>query len=93
MGRIKCDNTNNIIDDNKATKIAGLQILRELNPAAFITTISLSFSNFKYDIMQPANVPKGKAINSQLGKLYADKIKKSERLAPLFIISFIVLND
>ena len=43
--------------------------------------------------MQPANVPKGRAIKSQLGKLYADKIKKSERLAPLLIINLIVLND
>ena len=43
--------------------------------------------------MQPANVPKGRAIKSQLGKLYADKIKKSEKPAPLFIIILIVLKD
>ena len=88
-----CDNINNIIEDNNATKIAGLLIFRGLNPAAFITIISLSFSNFKYEIIHPANVPKGKAIKSQLGKLYAVKIKKSERLAPLLIIILIVLKD
>jgi hypothetical protein len=43
--------------------------------------------------MQPAKVPKGKAIINQLGILYNDKMKKSERLAPFSIIKFMLLND
>ena len=39
----------------------------------------MSLSNFEYEIIHPANVPNGRANRSQLGKLYADKIKKSEK--------------
>ena len=84
---------NKIIDENKDTIIAGPLILRGLSPAAFITTISLSLSNFEYEIIHPANVPNGRANRSQLGKLYTDKIKKSERFAPLSTINLIILND
>ena len=38
-------------------------------------------------------MPKGKAIINQLGMLNNDKMKKSERWAPLSIINFILLND
>ena len=76
-----------------ATKKAGLLNFKGLNPTDFITKISLSFSSFKYEIMHPANVPNGRAIKSQLGRLYADKIKNSKRPAPLLIINFIVLKD
>ena len=43
--------------------------------------------------MHPANVPNGKAIINQLGKLNDDKIKKSEKSAPLSITSLIILKD
>ena len=36
--------------------------------------------------MHPANVPNGRAIKSQLGILYADKMKNSKRPAPFLII-------
>jgi len=84
---------NNIREAVRATKKEGLLNFKGLNPIDFITVISLSFSSFKYAIIHPAKVPNGKAIRSQLGRLYADKTKKSDRSAPLFIINFMVLND
>ena len=84
---------NKIIETKIAIKKAGLLKFKGFMPTDFITIISLSFWSFKYEIMHPANVPNGKAINSQLGKLYADKIKNSNRPAPLLIINFIVLKD
>tara|TARA_B100001564_G_C20198988_1_gene471915 strand:+ start:219 stop:350 length:132 start_codon:yes stop_codon:yes gene_type:complete len=43
--------------------------------------------------MHPENVPNGIAIKSQLGILYADSIKKSDKLAPLLTINFMLLKD
>ena len=81
------------MEANIAIKNAGLLNCKVFIPADFITKISLSFWSFKYEIMHPANVPNGRAIKSLLGRLYEDKIKNSERPAPLLIISLIVLKD
>ena len=43
--------------------------------------------------MHPAKVPNGKAIKSQLGKLYKDNKKKSDKLPPLSIINLMFLKD
>ena len=81
---------NKMIETKIAMNKAGFDKLKGFMPADFITKISLSFWSFKYEIMHPANVPNGRAIKSQLGRLYADKIKNSKRPAPLLIINFIV---
>ena len=82
---------NKIIETKIAIKKAGLLKFKGFTPADFITIISLSFWSFKYEIMHPANVPNGREIKSQLGRLYADKIKNSKRPAPLLIINFIAI--
>ena len=81
------------LEKNIAIKNAGLLNLKGFIPADFMTKISLSFWSFKYAIIHPAKVPNGIAIKSQLGKLYADKIKNSKIPAPLLIINLIVLKD
>ena len=90
---MKCDIKNKIADANMAAKKAGLLNFKGLNPADFITKISLSFWSFKYEIIHPAKVPNGKAIRSQLGRLYADNTKNSESPAPLLIINLMLLKD
>ena len=87
------DMINKIKDANIAIKKAGLLNFKLLIPADFITKISLSLWSFKYVIMEPANIPNGIAINNQLGILYADRIKKSDILAPLLTINFTLLKD
>ena len=84
---------NKIKDANIAIKKAGLLNFKLFIPADFITNNSLSLWNFKYEIIDPANVPNGIAINNQLGILYADRIKKSDNPAPLLTINFMLLKD
>ena len=88
-----CEIINNKIDASMATRNAGLLNFNGLIPAAFITRSSWSFWSLKYEIMHPAKIPNGMTINNQLGKLYAERIKKSDNPAPLLTINFMLLKD